>query len=126
MTVRYRYNQQNRPPAPMVMVRFTSPTGVELEPVPALMDTGADRTIIPSAVAEALGLRMGRQVQLGGIGGTTIMMASYLVTIRIHELPPVDCEVFATLGETHALLGRDVLNQYRIVLDGPRGVLEIE
>ncbi|MEX2186630.1 MAG: retropepsin-like aspartic protease [Pirellulales bacterium] len=110
----------------MVMVRFVSPDGIELPPVPALMDTGADRTIIPSAIAEGLQLRKGREVELGGIGGTTIVMASYYVTIRIHDLPPIECEVFATLGERHALLGRDVLNHFRVLLDGPRGVLEIE
>jgi predicted aspartyl protease len=108
------------------MVRFASPSGAELPPVPALLDTGADRTIIPAAVAEALGLEKGREVKMGGIGGTTTVMASYYAVIRIHELPPIDCEVFATLGESIALLGRDVLNQFRIVLDGPRGILEIE
>jgi hypothetical protein len=34
-------------------------------------------------------------------------------------------EVAASDGEIYALLGRDLLNHYRVVLDGPNLILEI-
>jgi hypothetical protein len=49
----------------------------------------------------------------------------YLVEVILHDLPPI--EVRAVLGgrEPYVLLGRDVLNHLRIVLDGPQLSLEI-
>lgn len=49
----------------------------------------------------------------------------FLVAVSIHDLLPV--EVRAVLGERerYILLGRDVLNNHRIVFDGPQLALEI-
>jgi hypothetical protein len=49
----------------------------------------------------------------------------FLVAVSVHDLPPV--EVRAILGEreSYILLGRDVFDSHRIVLDGPRLSLEI-
>ena len=49
----------------------------------------------------------------------------FLVEVHIHDLPPI--MVRAALGEhePHILLGRDMLNSHRILLDGPQLALEI-
>ena len=41
------------------------------------------------------------------------------------ESPPQTLEVVASAGEAWILLGRDVLNTHRLVLDGPQLALEI-
>ena len=43
-----------------------------------------------------------------------------------HDSPPRVIRVVASRDEPYVLLGRDVLNGHRVILDGPRLHLEIE
>ncbi len=52
-------------------------------------------------------------------------MPSYPVQLKVHNLPVQMIEVVASAGETWVLLGRDVLNAHRLLLDGPQLFLEI-
>lgn len=52
-------------------------------------------------------------------------MAAYPVEVAIRGCASVLVEVVASPGESWALLGRDVLNAHKLVLDGPQLVLEI-
>jgi len=52
-------------------------------------------------------------------------MPTYPLRLAIHDLSYITIEVVASSGESWVLLGRDVLNTYRLVLDGPRLGLEI-
>ena len=52
-------------------------------------------------------------------------MSTYRVQIGIHEFPPVMIEAIAHAEEPFVLLGRDVLNRFRLLLDGPQLLLEI-
>lgn len=124
--IHYRYFAQVSPPAPFVYVALRNPqTGVELHDVPAQLDTGADRTLLPDAFVQALGLLQLSTIPIGGVGGLTQAMPSYLVEVGIHNLTFQVVEVVADPDEAWVLLGRDVLNAHRIVLDGPRLSLEI-
>jgi hypothetical protein len=49
-----------------------------------------------------------------------------LVQLQGHDLEPVAVEVLASRDEPYVLLGRDVLNARRVVLDGPPLVQEID
>ncbi|CAN5760668.1 hypothetical protein BH23PLA1_BH23PLA1_34350 [soil metagenome] len=53
------------------------------------------------------------------------LVPTYLVELAIRGLPTQPVEVFAHAGEPYVLLGRDVLNQHRLLLDGPGLALEI-
>lgn len=46
--VRYRYNEQVQPSAPFIYIGIAAPNeSPAIEQVPALIDTGADITVIP-------------------------------------------------------------------------------
>ena len=49
-----------------------------------------------------------------------------IVQLQVHDLEPSALEVLASRDEPYVLLGRDVLDTRRVVLDGPRLVMEIE
>jgi hypothetical protein len=53
------------------------------------------------------------------------VMSTYPLSLTIHNLPVQTIEVVASPGESWMLLGRDVLNNYRLLLDGPHLVLEL-
>jgi hypothetical protein len=65
------------------------------------------------------------QREFEGLGGHRVMMAIVQVRIAIRNCAPLEVNAASNDGEPYILLGRDVLNKFRIVLDGPNGKLEI-
>jgi hypothetical protein len=92
----------------------------------AQVDTAADRTVLPGHLVETLGLAEDGRLLFQGFVGEIVQLPVYLVEVQVHDLPPL--LVRAVLGEkeSHVLLGRDVLNALRLLLDGPQLILEIE
>jgi hypothetical protein len=124
--IRYNYLAQIHPPAPFVYVTVRNPiTGVEQRDVPAQLDIAADRTLLPDTVVQALALPQIGTIPIGGVGGHIQEMSCYPVQVSIHNLPSQTLEVVASAGETWILLGRDILNAHRLLLDGPQLALEI-
>ena len=124
--ITYNYNQQFSPPAPLVYVTVHSPDGKHhVEEFPAQIDPAADRTVIPLRLAEALALIPLGELPFGGLGGTIVRAKTYHVRIGIRGMPAIPLNAAAHHEEALVLLGRDVLNHYRILLDGPNLKAEI-
>jgi hypothetical protein len=100
-------------------------SGAELRNVPAQLDIAADRTLLPDSLVQTLNLPQIGAIPIGGVGGLTQTMPSYPVRVAIHDLPAQTIEAVAHPNEAWVLLGRDVLNALRLLLDGPGLVLEI-
>jgi predicted aspartyl protease len=125
--IRYRYAQQLTPPAPFVYVTLRCPaTGSQAADLPAQLDTAADRTVLPGSVVEALGLVEDGRALFQGFAGEVIELPIMLIEIQVHNLPPSLTRAVLGRDEPHILLGRDVLNAYRVLLDGPQDILEID
>lgn len=115
-----RYNDGYFPPAPVLHVIFGH--GGQrpwLGPFEAIVDTGADATIVPEAIVQrlrAIPLNPGQlETQWGDVHQVTI----YLLDIEVsnQRLPGI-----VTAGDPEAdeiVLGRNVLNKLPIFLDGP-------
>jgi hypothetical protein len=101
-------------------------TGAEMRDVPAQVDSAADRTLLPDAVVQALALPQMGTINMGGVGGIVLTMPSYPVQLTIHNQPVQVVEVVASPGESWILLGRDILNAHRTLLDGPQLFVEID
>ncbi len=124
--IRYNYLSQLQPPAPFVNVTLQHPlSGAELRDVPAQLDTAADRTLLPDALVQTLNLPQIGTIPIGGVGGVAQTMPSYPVRLAVHDLPTLTVEVVASPGEAWVLIGRDVLNAHRLLLDGPGLILDI-
>ncbi len=122
----YRYNQQVIPPAPFVHVTIRPPDRrTALADLPALLDTAADISVIPAAIAEQLGLVPLGEVRISGFDGRLTSVLTFLVELTLRQFEPKAVRVVAGKDEPYVLLGRDILNAYRVVLDGPQGRLEI-
>jgi predicted aspartyl protease len=124
--IRYRYNTQLQPPAPFVYIQLRNPgDGNQLANVPAQIDTAADRTVLPQSLVKALDLAQIGTMRIGGLGGITYELPTYVVYAGIHDFAMQPVKIVASAEEHWILLGRDVLNAIRFVLDGPHGVLEV-
>lgn len=123
----YRYADQLSPPAPFVHVSLRCPsTGSSVIALAAQVDFAADRTILPGPVVAALALVQDGKAMFQGFAGEVIELPIFLVELQVHDFPPLLVRTALGRQEPHILLGRDVLNAYRIVGDGPRLALEID
>jgi predicted aspartyl protease len=118
---RFRY----LPPAPVVPVTFsvpgetTPPRTLELM---ALCDTGADITCVPTRLVADLGLFEVDEIEVSGYEGEPDLKSVYAVQLQIGGGPAQIAMVIGG-GSDGALLGRDVLNSFRIEFDGPKAEL---
>jgi len=125
--IRYGYNRQVSPAGPFVHVAVHRPDGTGESPEwPAQLDTGADMTVISERSVADLKLTRYRDLVIAGFGGTAVSMTTYLIQLTIRQFPPLVVEALTRPEDTYILLGRDVLNNYRIVLDGPQLAVEID
>jgi predicted aspartyl protease len=124
--IHYGYNQQVTPPAPFVHVTIRCvETGREVSDFPAQIDTAADRTVVPMAIIEDLGVVPLDELPVSGIGGQVLLLSTFRVQLSLRRFTGWTIEVLAHPQEPFVLLGRDILNRYRILLDGPQLALEI-
>jgi hypothetical protein len=125
--IRYRYVTHFVPPAPFVNVTLRClATDAKAGPLPGQVDTAADRTVLPEPVVVALGLQEDGKILIQGFGGAVVELPIYLVEFQVHDLPPLRLRAVLGKGEPHILVGRDALNAYRVLLDGPQTALEID
>jgi len=123
---RYRFNEQLTPPAAFVFASIIRPDGgASARDVPAQLDTAADFTVLPTAIVSRLGLRQVSEIPVSGFGGAIALSPTYVVDVQVHDLTSKRVEAVSSDHERYVLLGRDVLNQFRVVLDGPNQILEI-
>ncbi len=115
----WSYNQQIDPPAPFLDIVIRHPHEPEqLRRVPAKLDTGADLSAIPQAVADELGLLPVQTITAESFDGTRTLLDTYAVILEIAQARFRYIEVIL-VPDDYALLGRDVLNYFYARLDGP-------
>ncbi len=108
------------PPAPLAQVILRNPDNGETQSnVPMLMDSGADVTLIPQAVADQLGIAIisDKQYELtsfdGNISLTPVVRLELLFCGRTFR------GQFLLIDQAWGILGRNILNAIPILLDGP-------
>jgi predicted aspartyl protease len=125
--IRYSYNQQFQPPAPFVHVTIRTPRGEQMvADVPALLDTAADITVVPGRISDELHLVPLDEISIEGFDRHVTCVPTFLVQVSLRQLEPVVVKVVVGREEPFVLLGRDILNQYRVLFDGRQLRLEID
>ena len=54
-----------------------------------------------------------------------LLLPVFTVQLVVRDFPPLEGEVMGGIAERYAVLGRDVLNRFKVVLDGPNQKVEI-
>lgn len=116
MAARFPYDLAFDPPAPVVSLRIAAPAAEAGVLVAALVDTGADCTIIPPAVARRLRLPCVGRLRIAGLGGPVRSVPVFAAMI---ELPGRRWRARLAAFGGEVILGRDLLNDCVARLDGP-------
>jgi len=117
------YDAENyNPPAPVAYVTLRNPaTGAVLSNVPMIIDTGSDATLLPSDVVEKLGVdaeeNTGFEVQVFD-GDKKFLRVAKLDLLVLDKTFRGE---YLLIDRPISILGRNILNNVRILLDGPRG-----
>jgi predicted aspartyl protease len=122
----YPYSDDYFPAAPVLGVRLGAPgTEFTLGPIEALVDTGADATLIPVSYLNQVGARKVDRANVRGHWGERRSVSIHSVALE------VDGQRFSAMwvvGDelgNEVVLGRNVLNRLRLLLDGPAAMTEV-
>ena len=107
------------PPAPLARVVVRHPEREQsVEDVPMLIDSGADATLLPRSAATSLGLEgTGERYQLVGFDGAVSESEAVLASLAFLRRS-FRGRYLLTEAEV-GVIGRDILNHLRLLLDGP-------
>jgi len=123
VTVRFDYDPGLDPPGPVLPVRVSAPGLAGGMLVPALVDSGADISVVPESVAAAIGLPAIGEVSVQAVGHDSRKTLLFAAEVEVAGASAV-IEVIA-VGED-ALLGRNLLNRRVLTLHGPRRYVEVD
>ena len=106
------------PPAPLALVTVKSEQlGIAIQDVPMLLDTGADVSLLPAAQVARLVSPDAKQYELEAFDGSR--SSSPAVTAEVLLLGKSFRGQFLLIDNWHGVLGRNVLNNLALLLDGP-------
>ena len=125
----FPYDKNNfNPPAPVLEVVLTTPiSGLQGRVIKssALLDSGADITVIPHWAAQQLQLKYVDEIQASGYDGVPQKTYVYSVKIIFDKIGDFTIRTITTDND-YALIGRDILNKWSLFLEGSDEVFEIK
>lgn len=118
------YDFTYNPSAPVVELGIGLKRGETLLSIVALVDSGADATLIPATYLRQIGAIPSDEKWLQSVVGERQIVELYPVALQIGNFAMYTSVVGDEYG-SEAMIGRNVLNHYRVILDGPATVVEI-
>ena len=115
------YSRKYQPSMPALRIQLHSAEASRTtDSLIALVDTGADATIVPRRYLVEVGAQETAPGWLRGITGERRPVALYFVDIRLDRITFPGVRVVADDLAAEILLGRDILNKLPLFLDGPQ------
>ncbi|HRI57433.1 MAG: hypothetical protein IAE85_10035 [Anaerolinea sp.] len=115
------YDSEYLPPMPMVDIWLAVPDSGDWHgPLSAIVDTGADFTIVPQSVLRLFNAPYLKRAVLKTPWSQKQPVGLYEVDLRIGKLVFPGIDVAGDRASTQILLGRNVLNRLDLRLEGPR------
>jgi hypothetical protein len=91
----------------------------------ALVDSGADATIIPQRYLRQIRARRGRTAWMRGTTGARKQVMLYPIALQLGSYKQTHLEVVADDEYDEIIIGRNVLNHLTVTLDGPANSVQI-
>jgi hypothetical protein len=121
------YDPTFSPPMPMLTVAVSDPYQRQQVEVMGVIDTGSDLTLIQRDIADQIDLwrlAVGEE-RIAGIGGIPQTRQLFLAIVRIgNSQVPIRTDIRDDIDEN--ILGRDVLNWFRLTLSAQENLVRVE
>lgn len=116
---KYKAEGKDSPPIPKIKINIQSPKNPKMcKSISAVIDTGADQTCVPTHVIDQIGNLDYSYIKVRGAIGKTEKMKKCIIDLSLSTCEYKDHEVIE-INREYAIIGRDILNDYTLVLDGP-------
>ncbi|NJN83704.1 MAG: hypothetical protein HC802_16475 [Caldilineaceae bacterium] len=113
----YTYSNLYDPAMPVLDVSISGRSDSVGVTLTAVVDSGADATMIPASILQDVAVRSSETRWLRGVAGGRYRVSLYPVYIVVGDFGAYIPVVGDPVGN-EVILGRDVLNQLRVTLDG--------
>jgi predicted aspartyl protease len=121
----FPYDSAYDPPAPVCEITLTVASTGRRTSIVALIDTGADATLVPVSYLNQLAARRVFEASLRSQWGERRRVYLYLVDLQVASLNLPGVYVVGDEMGDEAVLGRDVLNRLRLLLDGKKQLTQL-
>lgn len=115
------YDNENYDPAmPVVEIKLLSTQSDDrIAPLNALIDSGADATMIPIDALESTDSLYFSTRRMRGITGQSIPVDTYFTVVQVGPYIIRGVKAVALPVGSETILGRDIINQLELTLNGP-------
>ncbi|MBI5652448.1 MAG: hypothetical protein HZC40_18675 [Chloroflexi bacterium] len=121
------YDVSYHPPFPAVSIRIhNEPRGLRTEFLNGLTDTGADGSLVPIEHLRAIRAPAVMDKRIKSHWGELRAVQLFVVDLEIANIRLPAVLVVGDEQGNEIIIGRDVLNKLRLLLDGPANILEIK
>lgn len=114
-----KYNDKYVPPAPVAQIKLRNPQTLRVVAnVPMLLDTGSDITLLPKKFCEQIGVEVSETDFLELVGFNEAISAAFYARVEFSFSRRLFRGKYLVYDQDEGIIGRDVLNEFRIVFDG--------
>jgi predicted aspartyl protease len=125
--MKYSYHRNYQPPFSIVQIVLHNPEeGLSIAVNNALVDTGADTTLVPIGYLQQIQAPVLKRTRIRSHWGEWRSVALFLIDIELENRRLPSVIVVADEQGDEIILGRNVLNKLRIFLNGPDNFVEIQ
>ena len=121
----YEYDNDYNPAMPVVDIEIGRAMDAASLALKAVVDSGADATIIPVHSLREIHARRSRKMWMSGITGGRVLVDLYQVSLQLGPFAQMLLEVVASTQNDEVIVGRDVLNHLTVTLNGPAHSVEV-
>jgi hypothetical protein len=118
MIYTYDYDLKYVPAMPMVTIRIGKPDAAASLTLLALVDSGADATMIPISHLRQVNAIKRQHVFIRSVSGRRAGANLYTVSLQFAHYERERINVVGNQDTNEAILGRDILNHLVVTLDG--------
>lgn len=125
MHLSFEYDHSYFPAFPVLDFTILSGKNGRLHPLQGLIDSGSDVTQIPISILQMIKAREVDDRWVRDASGLRYPVPIYMVQLQIGDSILHGIEVVGRSGTNEILVGRDVLNQFVVTLNGLANMTEI-
>lgn len=125
MQLSFEYDRSYFPAFPVLELTISNASSGSEQTIQGLIDSGSDVTQIPASILKTINAREIDDRWIRDASGLRYPVNIYMIQLKIGSITLPTLEVVGRNGTNEIIIGRDVLNQFIVTLNGLAHVTEI-